>query len=44
MTSLATTSSLSFSDAAPLSGTSYYWLVPYNAGGNGPRISLTITR
>jgi hypothetical protein len=44
MTSLATTSFLSFSDAAPLSGTSYYWLVPYNAGGNGPRISLTITR
>ena len=44
MKALATTSSLSFTDTAPLSGSSTYWIIGYNAGGNGARVSFSITR
>jgi hypothetical protein len=44
MRAIATTRSLSFTDTAPLAGSSTYWVIGYNAGGDGARVGLSITR
>jgi hypothetical protein len=44
MKAVTTTRYLSFTDAAPLIGSSTYWVIGYNAGGDGGRVGLSITR
>lgn len=44
MKAVTTTRYLSFTDTAPLAGSSTYWVIGYNAGGDGGRVGLSITR
>lgn len=44
MRAVATTRYLAFTDTAPLAGSSTYWVIGYNAGGDGARVGLSITR
>ncbi len=44
MKAVATTRDRSFTDGSPLKGSSTYWVIGYNAGGNGARAATSVTR